>query len=116
MPGHRPTKPPGTGATPPPPAPPTPPPPPRPASPAAGSGRPPRASSAAPAAPILSLAATDNKTVVIKLKEPVSSILAGLSSQLQGLYFVVPKEADGGIDLRRNPVGAGAYYLKEYVP
>src|SRR3954469_136280 len=40
---------------------------------ATGSGRTDLANSAAPAAPILSLTATDNKTVVIKLKEPVSS-------------------------------------------
>jgi len=83
---------------------------------ATGSGRTDLANVAAPAAPIVSMTATDAKTVVVKLKEPVSSILAGLSSQLQGLYFVVPKEADGGIDLRRTPVGAGAYYLSEYVP
>ncbi|HLF77634.1 MAG TPA: ABC transporter substrate-binding protein, partial [Dehalococcoidia bacterium] len=83
---------------------------------ATGSGRTDLANVATPSAPILSFAATDNRTVVAKLKEPVSSILAGLASQLQGLYFVVPKEADGGVDLRRNPVGAGPYYLSEYVP
>jgi ABC-type transport system substrate-binding protein len=83
---------------------------------ATGSGRTDLANVATPSAPVLSFTATDNRTVVAKLKEPVSSILAGFSSQLQGLYFVVPKEADGGIDLRRNPVGAGPYYLSEYVP
>jgi peptide/nickel transport system substrate-binding protein len=83
---------------------------------ATGSGRTDLANIATPSAPILSFTATDNRTVVAKLKEPVSSILAGLSSQLQGLYFVVPKEAESAIDLRRTPVGAGAYYLSEYVP
>jgi peptide/nickel transport system substrate-binding protein len=83
---------------------------------ATGSGRTDLANIATPSAPILSFTATDNRTVVAKLKEPVSSILAGLSSQLQGLYFVVPKEAESAIDLRRTPVGAGAYYLSEYFP
>ena len=83
---------------------------------ATGSGRTDLANIATPSAPVLSFTATDNRTVVAKLKEPVSSILAGFSSQLQGLYFVVPKESDNAIDLRRSPVGAGAYYLSEYVP
>jgi len=83
---------------------------------ATGSGRQDLVNAANPAAPVLSLTATDNRTVVVKLKEPVASILAGFSSQLQGLYFIVPKEAESAIDLRRNPVGAGAYYLSEYTP
>jgi ABC-type transport system substrate-binding protein len=83
---------------------------------ATGSGRQDLVNAANPAAPILSLTATDARTIQIKLQEPSSSILAGLSSQLQGLYFIVPKEADGAVDIRRNPVGAGAYYLSEYAP
>jgi ABC-type transport system substrate-binding protein len=68
------------------------------------------------AAPVLSLSAADASTIVIKLKEPVASILAGFSSQLQGQFFIIPKEADGGFDVRRNPIGAGTYFLSEYVP
>lgn len=69
-----------------------------------------------PAAPVLSLTAPDARTVVIKLKEPIASILAGFSSQLQGQFFIVPKEAEGGFDIRRNPMGAGSYYLSDYTP
>lgn len=72
--------------------------------------------SANPAAPVLSLTAIDPRTIQIKLKEPVASIVAGFSSQLQGQFFIIPKEADGGFDVRRSPVGAGTYFLKEYVP
>ena len=68
------------------------------------------------AAPVLSMTAPDARTVVIKLKEPIASILAGFSSQLQGQFFIMPKEAEGGFDVRRNPVGAGSYYLADYVP
>jgi ABC-type transport system substrate-binding protein len=83
---------------------------------ATGSGRQDLVNAANPAAPVLSLTATDARTIQVKLKEPSSSILAGFSSQLQGLYFIVPKEADSAIDLRRNPAGAGAYFLSEYTP
>ncbi len=69
-----------------------------------------------PAAPVLSLEATDKNTIVIKLKEPTASILAGFSSQLQGQFFILPKEADGGFDVAKDPHGGGAYYLSEYVP
>jgi ABC-type transport system substrate-binding protein len=69
-----------------------------------------------PAAPVLSLTAPDARTLVIKLKEPISSILAGFSSHLQGQFLIMPKEAEGGFDTRRNPMGAGSYYLAEYVP
>jgi ABC-type transport system substrate-binding protein len=82
---------------------------------ATGSGRSDLVNSVNPAAPVLSLTATDARTVVVKLKEPISSILASFSSQLQGQYFIVPKEADA-FDLKKNPIGAGAYYLSEYVP
>ncbi len=58
-----------------------------------------------PAAPVLSLEATDKNTIVIKLKEPVASILAGFSSQLQGQFFILPKEADGGFDVAKDPHG-----------
>ncbi len=83
---------------------------------AQGSNRQDLVNSVNPAAPVLSLEATDNSTIVIKLKEPVASILAGFSSQLQGQMFVVPKEADGGFDVAKDPMGFGAYYLDEYLP
>jgi ABC-type transport system substrate-binding protein len=69
-----------------------------------------------PAAPILSLEATDDSTIVIKLKAPTASILAGLSSQLQGQFFILPREAEGGFDVAKDPHGAGAYFLEEYIP
>jgi peptide/nickel transport system substrate-binding protein len=83
---------------------------------ASGSNRQDLVNSVNPAAPILSLEATDNTTVVIKLREPTASILAGLSSQLQGQFFIVPREAEGGFDIAKDPHGAGAYSLEEYVP
>jgi ABC-type transport system substrate-binding protein len=69
-----------------------------------------------PAAPVVSMTAPDARTVVIKLKEPISSILAGFAQNIQGQYFILPKEADGGFDVRRSPMGGGTYYLSEYLP
>src|SRR5690606_38658605 len=65
---------------------------------------------------ILNLEATDSHTIVITLREPTASILAALSSQLQGQFFILPKEADTGFNPERDPHGAGAYYLEEYLP
>jgi ABC-type transport system substrate-binding protein len=39
-----------------------------------------------------------------------------LSSQLQGQFFILPREADGGFDVAKDPHGAGAYFLEEYIP
>jgi ABC-type transport system substrate-binding protein len=67
-------------------------------------------------APILSMTAPDSKTIVVKLNSPVSTILSLFSSQASGQFFVFPKEAEDQVDLRRNPIGAGVYYLSDYTP
>lgn len=82
---------------------------------ATGSNRTDLVNSVNPSAPVLSLTAADDRTIVIKLKEPVSSILAGFASPLQGQFFIMPREAES-IDIRRTPIGAGTYYLSEYTP
>ena len=69
-----------------------------------------------PNAPIVSFTAPDAKTIVAKLTQPVSTIMSLFSSQASGQFFVFPKEAEDKFDLRRNAVGAGVYYMGEYVP
>jgi ABC-type transport system substrate-binding protein len=81
-----------------------------------GTNRADLANSVNPNAPVLSMTAPDAKTVVVKLKAPLSSIMAGFSNFASGNYYVIPKEAESQIDLRRSPMGAGVYYLAEYVP
>jgi peptide/nickel transport system substrate-binding protein len=83
---------------------------------ATGSARQDLVNAVNPAAPILSLEATDSQTVVIKLREPTASILAAISPNLQGQFFIVPREADGGFDVGKDPHGGGAYFLEEYKP
>jgi len=75
------------------------------------------ANDANPAAPILSVTAVDNQTVVIKLKEPVSTILAKLAPEFPGAYFIVPKEAENPsvLDLRQVSAGSGPFYVSNLV-
>jgi peptide/nickel transport system substrate-binding protein len=69
-----------------------------------------------PAAPVLSLEATDKNTIVLKLAKPSASLQASLASQLQGQFFILPRESESGYDPRSEPKGAGAYYLSEHIP
>ena len=69
-----------------------------------------------PDAPVLSLTATDARTVVIKLKEPlVYALNLFVPAGASGVY-IVPKEAESGLDLRRDMLGTGPWYLDEYTP
>ena len=72
------------------------------------------ANSVNPDAPILSVTAPDAKTIVIKLKQPLSYILANLAYTVGGSFAIVPKEADGALDLRRDILGTGPYMLDSY--
>ncbi|HLF77637.1 MAG TPA: ABC transporter substrate-binding protein [Dehalococcoidia bacterium] len=67
-------------------------------------------------APVLSMSAPDARTIQIKLKNPVSTIMSAFSTQASGQFFIFPKEAEDKVDLRRTPIGAGVYYLSDYVP
>jgi ABC-type transport system substrate-binding protein len=69
-----------------------------------------------PAAPVLSLEATDKNTIVLKLAKPSASLQASLASQLQGQFFILPRESENDYDPRSEPKGAGAYYLSEHIP
>jgi ABC-type transport system substrate-binding protein len=66
-------------------------------------------------APVVSLTAPDAKTITVKMNSPVSTIMSLFSSQASGQFFIFPKEAEDKVDLRRSPIGAGVYYMGEYV-
>jgi len=76
------------------------------------------ANSANPTAPVLSLTATDAKTVVIKLKEPVNYALNLFASfgSFTGNVVLLPKETEGGYDIRNNMIGTGPFFLADYQP
>jgi ABC-type transport system substrate-binding protein len=69
-------------------------------------------------APVLSVAAPDARTVVIKLARPYAPIFSALSAKFNGTYYVVPKEAanTGALDLKGTVVGTGPFYMSEWVP
>jgi peptide/nickel transport system substrate-binding protein len=69
---------------------------------------------AAPGAPVVDMQAPDSRTVIVKLKEPDASILQLLASAR--IFFVVPREADGGFDSRNEVRGYGPFMLDKYVP
>lgn len=64
-----------------------------------------------PNAPVLGLSAVDSKTVVIKLKEPISYLPAMLAASGNGGLKMLPKEADTTWNFRAGMIGAGPYLL-----
>src|SRR3954470_17421566 len=81
-----------------------------------GSNRGTTANSADPNAPVLSVEATDSRTIVAKLKEPLiyaPGLFAGSSA---GGIAILPKEADGGFDPRGDMIGTGPFSLAKYEP
>lgn len=69
-----------------------------------------------PLAPILSLTATDPRTIVVKLKEPVVYTLGIFASygSFSGQVVIVPKESDSTFDMRSDMIGTGPFYLSNY--
>jgi len=69
-----------------------------------------------PDAPVLSVAATDSKTLVVKLKEPLVFIHKYFASygSFTGNIMMYPKEADGGFDVRNDMIGHGPWQLAEH--
>ena len=73
---------------------------------------------ASPDAPILSVTPTDDSTIVVKLKEPLSYALKffGIYGSQSGNMMIMPKEADGGFDPRHEIIGHGPFALTQVTP
>jgi ABC-type transport system substrate-binding protein len=69
-----------------------------------------------PAAPIVSITATDESTLAVKLKEPVYYVLGMLANNVGGRLNIVPKETDTTFDIRRDIIGTGPFVLSSYAP
>jgi peptide/nickel transport system substrate-binding protein len=80
------------------------------------SGRASFANEVNPDAPIMSVTAPDSTTIVMKLKQPLSYILAMLAYDTGGSFAIVPKETDTTLDLRRDILGTGPFVLDQYTP
>ena len=68
----------------------------------------------APGSAVESVTAPDAQTVVLKMKQPDSSVVPLLSEYAH--FYVLPKEADGGFDAKTNVRGAGPWILDEFTP
>ena len=70
-----------------------------------------------PNAPVLSLTATDPRTLVLKLKEPVIYVLNYFSkANGSGGLLIAPKETDTGWDHRGDMIGTGPFVMTKYTP
>lgn len=65
-------------------------------------------------AAVVSVSATDARTVVFKLAYPSVSLLPALAFNF--FFMIQPKEADGGFDPRTTMRGSGPWMLSEYQP
>jgi peptide/nickel transport system substrate-binding protein len=83
---------------------------------AVGANRSLLANSVSPSAPIVSIDAVDDRTVVIKTARPAAGLLGLLSGTISGYLWIIPRESDGGYELRRTTIGSGPWMVQEYVP
>jgi peptide/nickel transport system substrate-binding protein len=76
------------------------------------------ANKANPDAPVISVTATDSRTISIKLKEPVVYALNYFASygSFSGNVLIIPKETESSFDIRTNMLGTGPFYLQNYSP
>ncbi len=68
----------------------------------------------APSASIESMTAPDDKTIVLKLRQPDAALLTVLAGWDQ--FYIMPREADGGFDPRTTVRGYAPWILDEYRP
>ena len=71
---------------------------------------------ASPDAPVVSVTATDNRTVVMKLAFPSVTLPSLISASVGQAFHIVPKEADVAYMARNVQIGSGPYYVSEHVP
>jgi ABC-type transport system substrate-binding protein len=75
------------------------------------------ANSRNPGAPVLSLTASDSRTVVLKLKEPVTYVLELFAPYTGGGNMaMLPKETDSTFDIRTDVIGTHAFMMYDYKP
>ncbi len=68
-----------------------------------------------PASPVESVTAPDNKTVIVKMKQPDASVLQLFASQ--NIFYVIPREGiEDKFDSRNTVIGYGPFLLEKYEP
>jgi peptide/nickel transport system substrate-binding protein len=74
------------------------------------------ANEADPDGPVLSVTASDARTIQIKLKEPLVYALGFFATASSGNVNILPKETDSTFDPKGDMIGTGPFYLDKYVP
>jgi ABC-type transport system substrate-binding protein len=69
-----------------------------------------------PDAPVISLTATDSRTIVLKLKEPVVYALGLFATVAGSGIIMLPKETDSTWDPRGDMIGTGPFFMSNYLP
>jgi peptide/nickel transport system substrate-binding protein len=69
-----------------------------------------------PNAPVVSVTATDARTVVVKMKYPLAYVPAIFGQHLTGHITMLPKETDTTFDPKRDMIGTGPFMLTGYEP
>jgi peptide/nickel transport system substrate-binding protein len=69
-----------------------------------------------PEVPVLGVSASDARTVTMKLAFPSATLLPSLTNDQGSTWLALPKEGDGGYDLRTTLIGSGPFFLSEQVP
>jgi ABC-type transport system substrate-binding protein len=69
-----------------------------------------------PSAPVLSVTATDTRTLVIKLAEPIVYGIGLFANNYSGYMLMLPKETDTTFDPRADMIGTGPFMLANYTP
>ena len=71
------------------------------------------ANSINPNSPVVSMTATDDKTLVIKLSQPDATIFGLLAQQRAGNFYVLPAEAED-IDIKNISIGSGPWVMDRW--
>ena len=74
------------------------------------------ANSVSPSAPVESMTAVDDRTVMIKTARPAAGLQGLLSGTISGYLWIIPRESDGGYELRRTTIGSGPWMVTDYTP
>ncbi|HLF78758.1 MAG TPA: ABC transporter substrate-binding protein [Dehalococcoidia bacterium] len=69
-----------------------------------------------PDAPVISVSATDARTVVMKLAIPAVTLPSLLAASVGQAFHIMPKEAgENGYDPRKTQIGSGPFYVSDQV-
>lgn len=74
------------------------------------------ANSVSPNAPVISFTASDPRTVVLKLAEPIVYAVGLFAVMSAGQMMIMPKETGTSYDARSDMIGTGPFIMTNYTP